>query len=64
MNLTRIQRHLDESGVTNPAIRSFVEEWAQLTTPESIEIISAEDDARLIAEALDGQGRLQQLASL
>ena len=55
MNLTRIQRHLDESGVTNPAIRSFVEEWAQLTTPESIEIISAEDDARLIAEALDAE---------
>ncbi len=55
MNLTRIQRHLDDSGVTNPAIRSFVEEWAQLTTPESIEIISAEDDARLIAEALDAE---------
>lgn len=53
MDLTTIRHSLDDGGVDNPAIRAFVEEWALLTAPERIEIISAEDDARLLAEALD-----------
>lgn len=53
MDLTTIRHSLDHGGVDNPAIRAFVEEWALLTAPERIEIISAEDDARLLAEALD-----------
>lgn len=53
MDLVTIRRHLDDAGVTIPAIRSFVEEWAQLSAPERIEVISAEDDARIIAEALE-----------
>lgn len=55
MDLTTIRHSLDQGGVDNPAIRSFVEEWALLTAPERIEIISAEDDARLLAEALDAR---------
>lgn len=47
MDLTTIRHSLDHGGVDNPAIRAFVEEWALLTAPERIEIISAEDDARL-----------------
>lgn len=53
MNVATIHRYLDEGGVANSAIRSFVEEWALLTEPDRIEVIRAEDDARLIAEALD-----------
>lgn len=53
MNVATIHRYLDEGGVAYSAIRSFVEEWALLTEPDRIEVISAEDDARLIVEALD-----------
>lgn len=55
MDLPRIQHSLDCAGITNPDIRAFVEEWAQLTTPERIEVISADDDARLISEALEAK---------
>ena len=55
---------LDVAGVTNEAIREFVQEWAAITTPARVELVSAEDDARLIREALDagellpaGEGR-------
>lgn len=50
--------------VENEAIRTFTLEWADVTTPERIEVVSADDDARLIDEALEagellpaGQGR-------
>ncbi len=55
---------LDVAGVTNDAIREFVREWAAITTPARVEVVSAADDARLIQEALDagellpaGEGR-------
>ena len=55
---------LDVAGVTNEAIRDFVQEWATVTTPARVEVVSAADDARLIQEALDagelllaGEGR-------
>lgn len=42
--------------VDNEEIRTFALEWAALTTPERVELVSAADDARLIEEALaDGQ---------
>lgn len=50
--------------VENEAIRTFTLEWADVTTPERIEVVSADDDTRLIDEALEagellpaGQGR-------
>ncbi|MGO2748027.1 MAG: phosphoenolpyruvate carboxykinase (GTP), partial [Microbacterium sp.] len=38
--------------IDNESIRAFVEEWAEVTDPERIELVSAADDARLIGEAL------------
>ncbi|QWW19056.1 phosphoenolpyruvate carboxykinase (GTP) [Schaalia sp. 19OD2882] len=52
MNTPQIRAALDTAGVTTPAIRDFVEEWALLTTPDAIEVISTADDERLVAEAL------------
>ncbi|MCG7427906.1 hypothetical protein MHY20_09860 [Helcobacillus sp. ACRRO] len=55
---------LDDAGVSNRAIREFVQEWATITTPERVQVVGADDDQRLIAEALDagellraGEGR-------
>ncbi|MGO1313140.1 MAG: hypothetical protein ACTMKW_11380 [Brevibacterium aurantiacum] len=55
---------LDDAGLTNRAIREFVQEWAAITTPGRVEVVGATDDQRLIAEALDagellraGEGR-------
>lgn len=42
-----------DAGALNPAMQSFVDEWAELTQPQRIEVISAADDDRLIAEALE-----------
>lgn len=50
---------LDVAGVTNEAIRDFVKEWATITTPARVEVVSAADDARLIQEALDAGELLQ-----
>ena len=36
----------------SPAMKAFVERWAAHTGAESVEVVSAADDARLIAEAL------------
>ena len=36
----------------NPSISMFVEEWAEITQPDRIELVSAADDARLLTEAL------------
>lgn len=38
--------------ISNESIRTFVSEWAKITEPERIELVSAADDARLINEAL------------
>lgn len=34
------------------SIRAFVSEWAEITNPEKIELVSAADDARLLEEAI------------
>jgi phosphoenolpyruvate carboxykinase (GTP) len=43
---------LDEAGLKNSRVRDFVRHWAQVTGAERIEVVSAADDARLIAESL------------
>ncbi|MGO1809719.1 MAG: phosphoenolpyruvate carboxykinase (GTP) [Canibacter sp.] len=61
---TTIDHTLNAAGITVQAIREFVQEWATITTPARVEVVSAADDARLIQEALDagellraGEGR-------
>jgi phosphoenolpyruvate carboxykinase (GTP) len=44
---------LDGAGLTNRKVREYVRYWAEVTGPESIEVVSVADDARLIQEALD-----------
>jgi phosphoenolpyruvate carboxykinase (GTP) len=48
-----LERILADGGVTNDAVKAFVRQWAAHLEPASVEIISAEDDARLLREALD-----------
>jgi phosphoenolpyruvate carboxykinase (GTP) len=43
---------LDEAGLKNGQVREFVRYWAEVTGAERIEVVGAEDDARLIAESL------------
>ena len=42
---------LDAAGLTNPQVREFVKEYAELTGAERIEVVNASDDARLLEEA-------------
>ncbi|KRC65405.1 phosphoenolpyruvate carboxykinase [Aeromicrobium sp. Root236] len=44
---------LDEAGIKNPHVREYVNHWAELTGAERVEVVSAADDSRLIAEALE-----------
>src|SRR6478735_7758709 len=55
---------LDAAGVTNPSVREYVAYWAELTGAARVEVVTAADDARLIAECLEagelepaGEGR-------
>ena len=55
---------LDGAGLTNEKVREYVRHWAEVTGADRIEVVSAEDDDRLIQEALDageilpaGEGR-------
>lgn len=51
-----VEAALDAAGLTNPKVREFIAEYAELTGAERIEVVGAADDARLIAEALaDGE---------
>jgi phosphoenolpyruvate carboxykinase (GTP) len=49
---------LDAADLTNPHIQAYVRFWAQHTGADRIEVVSAADDDRLIAEAL-AAGELQ-----
>ena len=51
--VTAIDAVLDEAGLTNDAVRSYVKHWAQHTGAERVEVINASDDARLIQESLE-----------
>jgi phosphoenolpyruvate carboxykinase (GTP) len=44
---------LGNAGLKNEKVREYVRYWAEITGPDSIEVVSAADDERLIAEALD-----------
>jgi phosphoenolpyruvate carboxykinase (GTP) len=64
MLVAAIDAVLDEAGLKNEHVRSYVKHWAELTGAERIEVINASDDARLIGESLDagellpaGEGR-------
>jgi phosphoenolpyruvate carboxykinase (GTP) len=47
---------LDRAGLKNVHVREYVRYWAELTGAAQVEVISADDDARLIGEALaDGE---------
>ncbi|MBS2939955.1 phosphoenolpyruvate carboxykinase (GTP) [Nocardioides sp. J2M5] len=50
---------LDEAGLTNPRVRAFVTEYAELTGAEHVEVVNASDDARLLEEAV-AAGELQR----
>ncbi|WP_155858921.1 phosphoenolpyruvate carboxykinase (GTP) [Candidatus Blastococcus massiliensis] len=51
--MAAIDAVLDEAGLTNEAVRSYVKHWAQHTGAERVEVVNASDDARLIREALE-----------
>ena len=53
-----VAKALDEGGLTNQHVRDYVAHWAELTGAEQVEVVSAADDARLIAEALEA-GEIQ-----
>ncbi|HEV3381055.1 MAG TPA: phosphoenolpyruvate carboxykinase (GTP) [Trebonia sp.] len=44
---------LEKAQLKNEKVREYVRYWADITGPADIEVVSAADDARLIAEALD-----------
>ena len=50
---------MDEAGLTNPKVREFVKEYAELTGAERVEVVNASDDARLLEEAV-AAGELQR----
>jgi phosphoenolpyruvate carboxykinase (GTP) len=47
-----VERALDSGGLLNASARAFVRQWAAHTQPSRVEVVSAADDDRLIAEAL------------
>ena len=53
-----VAKALDEGGLTNQHVRDYVAHWAELTGAAAVEVVSAADDARLIAEALEA-GEIQ-----
>ena len=61
---TDVDTVLDASGMSNAHVRAFVKQWAELTGAARVEVVSSDDDARLVQEALDagelfpaGEGR-------
>jgi phosphoenolpyruvate carboxykinase (GTP) len=52
MQETEIEGTLAAKGVSNEAVKAFVKQWASHLDPAAVEVVSAEDDARLLKEAL------------
>ncbi|MDU5316898.1 MAG: phosphoenolpyruvate carboxykinase, partial [Varibaculum cambriense] len=50
--MDNIAKILSDAGLENPAVAEYVAHWAGITEPAAIEVISAKDDDRLIAEGL------------
>lgn len=46
---------LDRAGLKNSQVREYVRHWAELTGAERIEVINAEDDARLLRESVEAR---------
>ncbi|HEY3603258.1 MAG TPA: phosphoenolpyruvate carboxykinase, partial [Sporichthyaceae bacterium] len=44
---------LDAAGLKNPHVREYVKHWAEHTGAARVEVVSAADDDRLVAEALE-----------
>lgn len=54
--MSQVEAALDAAGLENPAVREYVAHWAAHTGADKVEVVSAADDSRLIAEALaDGE---------
>lgn len=51
--MTTIEKVLEQGGIANESILEFVKEWAAITQPDRVEVISAADNERLLAEALE-----------
>ena len=61
---TDVDTVLDASGLSNAHVRAFVRKWAEVTGAARVEVVSSDDDARLVQEALEagelfpaGEGR-------
>ena len=50
--MSDLEAALDDAGLTNPQVREFVKEYAELTGAERIEVVNASDDRRLLDEAV------------
>lgn len=51
--MSNVEAALDAAGLTNPHVREYVRYYADLTGVERVEVVSADDDERLVREALD-----------
>jgi phosphoenolpyruvate carboxykinase (GTP) len=51
--VANVEAALDAAGLKNEHVREYVKYWAELTGAERVEVVSAADDARLVAEALE-----------
>ena len=50
--LADLEAILDDAGLKNPSVREYVRTWAEITGASRVEVIGAQDDARLISESL------------
>ena len=48
-----LETECDRAGLTNQHVRDYIRQWAAVTGAARVEVVSAADDARLVAEALD-----------
>jgi len=61
MQESEVERILTAGGVTNDAVKAFVKHWAAHLDPAAIEVVDANDDDRLIQEAL-AAGEISEVA--
>ncbi len=48
-----VEKALRRAGLTSPAVREYVRQWAEHTGAARIEVVNAADDARLIQESIE-----------
>ncbi len=61
MQKSQVEAALNAGGVTNQAVRDFVQEWAERLKPDDVQVVSADDDKRLLGEALSA-GEISEVA--